>query len=46
MSKLTTLISLEKDGKYLYEFDLDSQLPGNIQKELGILSNIANIIIL
>ena len=26
--------SLEKDGKYLYEFDLDSQLPSDVQKRI------------
>ncbi|TKH19680.1 serine dehydratase, partial [Bacillus cereus] len=30
----------------LYAFALDSILPGNAQKELGDLSNIANLIIL
>ncbi|MDR0271289.1 L-serine ammonia-lyase, iron-sulfur-dependent subunit beta [Paenibacillus sp.] len=38
--------SLEKSGKYLYEFDLDSQLPSDVQKELRALSSAANIIIL
>lgn len=37
---------LEKDRKYLYEFALDSQLPGNVQKELEILGGTCNIIIL
>lgn len=38
--------SLEKNGKYLYEFALESQLPSDVQKELEIFSNTANIIIL
>lgn len=38
--------SLEENRKYLYAFALDSLLPGYVQKELGNLSNIANIIIL
>ncbi|MEH6943190.1 L-serine ammonia-lyase, iron-sulfur-dependent subunit beta [Bacillus sp. JJ722] len=38
--------SLEENGKYLYAFALDSLLPGDVQKELGSLSSIANIIIL
>lgn len=38
--------NLEKDGKYLYQFDLDSQLSGEARKELENLSDIANIIIL
>lgn len=38
--------SLEKNGKHLYEFDLDSQLPSDVQGELRTLSNTANIIIL
>jgi L-serine dehydratase len=38
--------SLEKDGKYLYQFDLDSQLSGDVQRELKTLSDTANIIIL
>jgi L-serine dehydratase len=38
--------SLEKDGKHLYQFDLDSQLPGDVQDELKALSNTASIIIL
>ncbi|MCT4570473.1 serine dehydratase, partial [Bacillus thuringiensis] len=38
--------SLEDKTKYLYAFALDSILPGNAQKELGDLSNIANLIIL
>ncbi|MEI2537012.1 hypothetical protein VVI17_20545, partial [Acinetobacter baumannii] len=38
--------SLEDKTKYLYAFALDSILPGNVQKELGDLSNIANLIIL
>ncbi|MEC0181236.1 serine dehydratase beta chain [Paenibacillus peoriae] len=37
---------LEENGKYLYAFALDSLLPGDVQKELGSLSSIANIIIL
>ncbi|TCZ77082.1 L-serine ammonia-lyase, iron-sulfur-dependent, subunit beta [Paenibacillus albiflavus] len=37
---------LEKSGKYLYEFDLDSQLPNDVQKELRTLSSTAKIIIL
>jgi len=37
---------LEKSGKYLYEFDLDSQLPSDVQKELRDFSSTANIIIL
>ncbi|CRK84601.1 serine dehydratase beta chain [Neobacillus massiliamazoniensis] len=37
---------LEKDGKYLYEFALDSQLPSDVKKKLEILSSISNIIIL
>ena len=39
-------INLEKDGKYLYQFDLDSQLSSDARKELEKLSDIANIIIL
>ena len=27
--------SLEKNGKYLYEFDLDSQLPSNAPEGIG-----------
>ncbi|OAB33523.1 L-serine ammonia-lyase, iron-sulfur-dependent subunit beta [Paenibacillus glacialis] len=38
--------SLEKSGKYLYEFDLDSQLPSDVQKKLRTFSSTANIIIL
>lgn len=38
--------SLEKSGKHLYEFDLDSQLPSDVQSELRTLSDTANIIIL
>lgn len=38
--------SLEMDGKHLYEFNLDSQLPSDVQRELRTLSNTANIIIL
>ncbi|MDA2635877.1 serine dehydratase [Bacillus cereus] len=38
--------SLEDKTKYFYAFALDSILPGNAQKELGDLSNIANLIIL
>lgn len=38
--------SLEKGGKHLYGFDLDSQLPSDVQSELRTLSNTANIIIL
>ncbi|MGW9531215.1 L-serine ammonia-lyase, iron-sulfur-dependent subunit beta [Paenibacillus terrae] len=37
---------LEENGKYLYAFALDSLLPDDVQKELGSLSSIANIIIL
>lgn len=37
---------LEKDGKHLFEFDLDSQLPRDVQLELALFSSIANIIIL
>lgn len=37
---------LEKDGKYMYVFALDSQLPSVVQKELGSFSDIANVIIL
>jgi L-serine dehydratase len=37
---------LEENGKYLYAFALDSLLPGDVQKELGSLNSIANIIIL
>jgi L-serine dehydratase len=39
-------ISLEKDGKYLYQFDLDSQLSRDARKELEKLSEMAKIIIL
>lgn len=38
--------SIEKDGKYLFEFTLDSQLPSYVQKILGSFGNTANIIIL
>lgn len=38
--------SLEGNRKYLYAFALDSLLPGNLQEELGNLSNIAKLIIL
>ncbi len=38
--------SLEKGGKHLYQFDLDSQLPGDVQKELKTVGNTATIIIL
>ena len=38
--------SLKDKKKYLYAFALDSLLPGNVQKELGNLRNIANLIIL
>ncbi|MDQ0153987.1 L-serine ammonia-lyase, iron-sulfur-dependent subunit beta [Robertmurraya andreesenii] len=37
---------LEQNGKYLYAFSLDSLLPSDVQKELGSLSSIANLIIL
>lgn len=37
---------LEENGKYLYAFALDSLLPGDVQKELGSLSSVANIIVL
>jgi L-serine dehydratase len=40
--EINHFISLERDGKYLYEFDLDSQLPSDVQKKLRL----ANIIIL
>ncbi|NEZ41053.1 L-serine ammonia-lyase, iron-sulfur-dependent subunit beta [Paenibacillus alvei] len=38
--------SLEKSGKYLYQFDVDSQLSSDVQKELRNSSSAANIIIL
>lgn len=38
--------SIEKSGKYLYQFDLDSQLSSEVQKELRNSSGTANIIIL
>jgi len=38
--------SLEKNGKHLYAFDLDNQLPSDVQKELRAFSDTANIIIL
>jgi L-serine dehydratase len=37
---------LEREGKYLYQYDLDSQLSGDARKELEKLSDIADIIIL
>lgn len=37
---------LEENGKYLYAFALDSLLPGDVQKELGSLNSVANIIVL
>lgn len=44
--EISNFNSLEKSGKYLYEFDLDSQLPSEVQKELVSIGSIANIIIL
>ncbi|KAA9016938.1 L-serine ammonia-lyase, iron-sulfur-dependent subunit beta [Niallia endozanthoxylica] len=44
--EITNFNSLEKDGKYLYAFDLDNQLPSDVQKELRAFSGTANIIIL
>lgn len=38
--------SLEKDGRFLYEFDLDSQLPKDVQEGLKAFSSTATIIIL
>lgn len=38
--------SLEKSGEYLYQFDVDSQLSSDVQKELRNSSSAANIIIL
>lgn len=38
--------SLEKDGRFLYEFDLDSQLPKDVQEGLKSFSSTATIIIL
>ncbi|PGT94688.1 L-serine ammonia-lyase, iron-sulfur-dependent, subunit beta [Bacillus cereus] len=38
--------SLEENRKFLYAFALDTLLPGNVQEELGSLSNIAKLIIL
>lgn len=38
--------SLEENRKFLYAFALDTLLPGNVQEELGNLSNIAKLIIL
>jgi L-serine dehydratase len=38
--------SLEKNGKYLYEFALDSQLPSDVREELEVFSSTTNIIIL
>jgi len=38
--------SLEKSGKYLYQFDLDSQISSDVQKELRDSISTANIIIL
>lgn len=39
-------LQYKKDGKYLYQFDLDSQISSNAQIELDNYSDIANIIIL
>lgn len=44
--EITNFNRLEKDGKYLYAFDLDNQLPSDVQKELKTFSDTANIIIL
>lgn len=44
--EINNFSSLEEEGKYLYEFALDSQLPSDVQMELGTLSSSANIIIL
>ncbi|HFU7057326.1 TPA: L-serine ammonia-lyase, iron-sulfur-dependent subunit beta [Bacillus cereus] len=38
--------SLEENRKFLYAFALDTLLPGNVQEELGNLSDIAKLIIL
>ncbi|WP_148629804.1 L-serine ammonia-lyase, iron-sulfur-dependent subunit beta [Bacillus sp. E214] len=43
---INSFISLEKDGKHLFEFTLDSQLRNNVQQKLKDLSNTATIIIL
>ncbi|WP_232696599.1 L-serine ammonia-lyase, iron-sulfur-dependent subunit beta [Brevibacillus daliensis] len=44
--EINYLNCLEKGGKYLYEFALDSQLPSDIQKKLAVFGSVANVIIL
>lgn len=43
---INNFTNLEKEGKYLYQFDLDSQLSCEARKELENLNDIANIYIL
>lgn len=44
--EINHVINLEKQGKCLYAFELDSQLSSVARKELETLSDIANIIVL